>query len=62
MDQTREEIDLKTYPKRNQYAWFSTFPDPTYGFDVDIDVDSVVRLAKSRGDSFFPYFFFLVMQ
>jgi len=62
MDQTREEIDLKTYPKRNQYAWFSTFPDPTYGFDVDIDVDSVVRLAKSRGDSFFPYFFFLVMR
>jgi hypothetical protein len=55
MDQ-RTEIDLLTYPKRNQYAWFSTFPDPSYGFDVDIDVDSVVALAKSRGDSFFPYF------
>ncbi len=61
MDQ-RTEIDLLTYPKRNQYAWFSTFPDPSYGFDVDIDVDAVVKLAKSRGDSFFPYFFFLVMK
>ncbi|SRR5574344_862494 len=58
----RTEIDLLTYPKRNQYAWFSTFPDPSYGFDVDIDVDSLVKLTKSRGDSFFPSFFYLVMK
>jgi chloramphenicol O-acetyltransferase type A len=58
----KTEIDLSTYPKRNQYAWFSTFPDPSYGFDVDIDVEAVVDLAKKRGDSFFPYFFYLVMK
>lgn len=58
----KTEIELSTYLKRNQYAWFSTFPDPSYGFDVDIDVEAVVRLSKSRGDSFFPYFFYLVMK
>jgi chloramphenicol O-acetyltransferase type A len=58
----KTEIDLTTYPKRNQYTWFSTFPDPSYGFDVDIDVEAVVALAKKRGDSFFPYFFYLVMK
>jgi chloramphenicol O-acetyltransferase type A len=62
MDHRKTEIDLSTYPKRNQHAWFSTFPDPSYGFDVDIDVDAVVTLAKKRGDSFFPYFFYLVMK
>src|SRR5574344_1457206 len=56
----KTEIYLATYPNRNQYAWFSTFPDSTYGFDVD--VEAVVALAKTRGDSFFPYFFYLVMK
>jgi chloramphenicol O-acetyltransferase type A len=58
----RREVDLKTYPKRNQFNWFSTFLDPSYGFDVDINVDAVVALTKKRGDSFFPYFFYLVMK
>lgn len=55
------EIDLKAYPKRNQYQWFRTFPDPTYGFNVDIDVDEVVKLTKERKESFFPSFLYLVM-
>lgn len=58
----RKEIDMTTYLKRNQYNWFHTFADPTYGFNVDIDVDKVVRLSKERKDSFFPYFFFLLMR
>lgn len=55
-----EEIDLKIYPKRNQYEWFHTFPDPTYGFDVDIDVTEVVKITKARKESFFPAFLYLV--
>jgi chloramphenicol O-acetyltransferase type A len=62
MSTMRKEIDLSTYKKRNQYRWFSTFADPSYGFDVDIDVDAVVRLAQAKGDSFFPYFLFLVVK
>jgi len=58
----RETINLATYSKRNQYRWFSTFSDPTYGFDVDMDVDRLVRLAKERKDSFFPYFLYLVTK
>jgi chloramphenicol O-acetyltransferase type A len=58
----RTEIDLATYPKRNQYAWFSKFPDPSYGFNVDIDVEAVVAFSKARGESFFPAFFYLVMK
>jgi chloramphenicol O-acetyltransferase type A len=58
----RKEIDLSIYRKRNQFAWFSTFPDPSYGFDVDIDVDEVVKMAKEKGQSFFPYFLYLVVK
>ncbi|MCH3966940.1 MAG: CatA-like O-acetyltransferase [Bacilli bacterium] len=56
-----EEIDLSTYPKRSQYFYFSKFEDPSYGFDVDIDVTNLVLLLKKRKESFFSGFFFLVM-
>lgn len=55
-----KEIDLKNYAKRNQYEWFHTFPDPTYGFDVDIDVTEVVKITKARKESFFPAFLYLL--
>lgn len=58
----RKEIDMKTYKKRNQYNWFHTFPDPTYGFSVDIDVDDLVKAAKARKESFFIAFLFLIMK
>jgi chloramphenicol O-acetyltransferase type A len=58
----RKELDLRNYPKKNQYEWFHTFPDPTYGIDVSIDVSLLVRLSKERKESFFPYFLFAVMQ
>lgn len=57
----RMKIDMKTYPKRNQYNWFHTFDDPTYGFDVDIDVDEIVKLTKERKHSFFPYFYYVIL-
>lgn len=58
----RTEINLKTYKKRNQYEWFHTFPDPTYGFNVDIDVTKVVALAKAKKVSFFETFLYFVMM
>ncbi|MFA6860974.1 MAG: CatA-like O-acetyltransferase [Bacilli bacterium] len=60
--QVKTEIDIKTYKKRNIFYRFKTFPDSSYGFDVDINVDKVVRLSKQRKESFFAYFMFLVMK
>lgn len=58
----KKEIDLKTYPKRNQYYFFRTFEDPTYGFDVDIDVSKIVSISKRRHHSFFEYFYFVILK
>lgn len=58
----KKEIDMKTYMKRNQYNWFHTFIDPTYGFNVEIDVTELVLLSKERKESFFPYFLYMVMK
>jgi chloramphenicol O-acetyltransferase type A len=61
-DISMKEIDLKTYPKRNQYTWFSTFSDPTYGFDVDMDVDALVHFSKQHKQSFFILFLYAVLN
>jgi len=53
-------IDLKTYKKRKQYNWFSTFNNPCYGFDVNIDVTNVVNYSKKTKTSFFINFLYLV--
>ncbi len=57
----RQEIDMKTYPKRNQYLWFKNYPQSCYGFDVNLDVTELVRYTKERKESFFPYFFYAVL-
>lgn len=36
-------IDKKTFKKINQYNYFSTFDDPTYGFNIKIDVTNLVN-------------------
>ncbi len=53
-------IDLKTYPKRKQYNWFSTFSNPCYGIDVEIDVTNLVKYSKETNTSFFINFLYLV--
>lgn len=58
----RQEIDMKTYKKRNQYLWFRNYAQSCYGFDVDIDVTEFVHYCKGRKESFFPYFFYAVLQ
>lgn len=57
-----KEINLTTYKKRNQYNWFSTFPDPTYGFNKKIDVTLLVEESKRRGVSFYPYMLFVISK
>lgn len=55
-------IDLKTYPKRKQYNWFSTFSNPCYGIDVEIDVTKLVKYSKETKTSFFVNFLYLVTK
>ena len=54
-------IDMKTYPKRNQYNWFIQYQNPAYGFDVDIDCTEVVKESKEMKQSFFPHFLYRIM-
>ncbi len=52
-------IDKKTFKKRNQYNYFRTFDDPTYGFDVRMDVTNLVKYKNEKKISFFIPFLYL---
>lgn len=53
-------IDKKTFKKINQYNYFSTFDDPTYGFNVKIDVTNLVNYKNEHKIGFFIPFLYLV--
>ena len=53
-------IDPKSWNRYSPYKWFSTFSNPTYGFNVKIDVSNVVLFSKKTKTSFFINFMYLV--
>lgn len=55
-----KEIDKKTFKKINQYNYFKTFEDPTYGFNVRVDVTKLVEYIKAHKITFFIAFLYLV--
>ncbi|MBO8414639.1 MAG: hypothetical protein IAC78_04135 [Firmicutes bacterium] len=56
-----KKLDLKHYIKRNQYNYFKTYLNPTYGFNVDIDVTKLIELNKEKNVSFFIVFMYYLM-
>ena len=54
--------DPKSWKRISQYNWFSSFENPTYGFNVKIDVTSVVNYSKETKTSFFANFYYTVTR
>lgn len=57
-----KEIDIENWNRKNTYNWFKTFSNSTYGVNVKLDVTSLVKLSKSRKESFFTNMLFIVMK
>lgn len=57
-----KEIDLKTWKRAAQFNWFKTFPNPTYGLTVSIDVTDCLMITKKRNESFFINALYLITK
>lgn len=55
-------IDIEKWSRKKQYLWFSTFSNPDYGFNIDVDVTNIVNYSKETKTSFFINFLFIVMN
>ena len=57
-----KEIDLKNWYRYKQYKWFSSFSNPTYGINVELDVTDLVHYVKKENKSFFVCFLYILMK
>jgi len=55
-----KEIDINSWIRKEQYKYFSTFANPCYGFDVEMDINDIYKYTKETNTSFFINFLFLL--
>ena len=56
------KIDIEKWNRRTNFKWFSTFTNPTFSFNVKIDVTDVVNYSKETKTSFFANFLYLICR
>jgi len=54
----RHQIDLATWPRREHFAFFSSFEEPFFGLVADVDVTVARAEARRLGVSFFLYYLY----
>lgn len=50
------ELDIDNWNRREHFAFFSQFDDPSYGVCSEVDCTGAYRLAKNGGYSFFALY------
>lgn len=53
-------IDPKTLPRYSSFKYFSTFLNPCYGFDVEMDITNIFNLSKYRDESVFINLLYII--
>ena len=57
-----QEIDTKNWVRRTTFNWFKGFSNPTYCFNVKIDVSDIVSYSKETRTSFFINFLYVICR
>lgn len=56
------EIDLENWNRYKQYKWFSSFSNPTYSINKEIDVTNLYKYVKKNKKSFFVCFLYILTK
>ena len=56
------KIDVEKWNRRTNFRWFSSFSNPTFSFNVKVDVTDVVNYSKETKTSFFANFLYLISK
>ncbi len=57
-----KEIDVNNWNRYKQYKWFSSFSNPTFSINKEVDVTDLVKYVKNEQKSFFVCFLFILMK
>lgn len=53
-------VDLTIGNTKSNFTYFSSFENPCYGFNVEIDITMLYKLSKERGDSIFINLLYII--
>lgn len=56
------KIDIGKWKRRTNFKWFSSFTNPTFSFNVKVDVTDVVEYSHKTKTSFFANFLYLICK
>lgn len=62
MKNAYKKIDTSKWVRKTTFEWFKKFSNPTYCFNVKIDVTDIVNYSKQTGSSFFINFLYLICR
>lgn len=57
-----KKIDLENWNRYKQYKWFSSFSNPTYSINKEIDVTELYKYVKKNKKSFFVCFLYILTK
>ena len=57
-----KEIDTNNWVRKTTFNWFKGFSNPTYCFNMKIDVTDVIKYSKETGTSFFVNFLYVICR
>lgn len=52
----REEINIETWKRRNQFKFFKDFDEPFWGITVELDCTRAYEKSKAKDHSFYLYY------
>ncbi len=55
-------INIETWNRKEQFAFFSTFDEPFFGITITVDCTTAYTHAKQKGQSFFLYYLYRALQ
>ena len=62
MGNSFKEINTDEWVRKTTFNWFKEFSNPTYCFNVKIDVSEVVKFSKETTTSFFINFLYIISR
>ena len=55
-------VNTDEWVRKTTFAWFKEFSNPTYCFNVKIDVEDLVKYSKETSTSFFINFLYIICR
>jgi len=55
-------VDIKKWNRKKYYEYYKNYDNPCFSVDLNIDIDLLIRIVKTKNLKFFPTFIYCLMK